>query len=121
MIPYGCAALRTKTYIPAVWCRAARCIRMAACRPANMCRLTASRVRGNGARRTACLDGTTMARFCMSGWPVAYAAAAARGRPERLAAGGAERARTAGWISGRHFMFYCALAGYTDGVQRFMI
>src|SRR5260364_182634 len=57
----------------------------------------------------------------MSGWPVAYAAAAARGRPERLAAGGAERARTAGWISGRHFSFNCALAGYTDGVQRFMI
>src|SRR5260363_195501 len=51
----------------------------------------------------------------MSGWPVAYAAAAARGRPERLAAGGAEMARTAGWISGRHFMFYlrtCRLYGW---------
>src|SRR5260363_286065 len=57
----------------------------------------------------------------MSGWPVAYAAAAAAdGLSGWQQVGPKGRAQQDGFLVATS-CFNCALAGYTDGVQRFMI
>src|SRR5260364_110156 len=93
MIPYGCAALRTKTYIPGVWCAPNGLLGRDDDGALLACQVGRWRM-----QRQRPADG-------LSGWQQV---------------GPKGRAQQDGFLVATS-CFNCALAGYTDGVQRFMI